>query len=287
VSNRIGLPLRTTICAVGGTLALGFGACGGDGGDAEKITITATGKQGSAKKIDVTSVESGEAEINFVNQRNQPDEAQLVRVDGEHSAAEVASALGKVTSGKPFPDWFFAGGGVGATEPGNSLSVTQVLEPGTYWVEGTDNEVGSRGAPEPASLASFEVTGESSDTELPSEPAKVQAFEYSFKADGLKKGKNTVLFENTGAQPHHLLIAPIRRGNDLADVKRAFTEQAGPPPIDEAALESTAVLEGGTEQLVDLDLADSGKYAMFCFVTDRQGGPPHATKGMIAEVDVK
>ncbi|MGZ8667310.1 MAG: hypothetical protein ACXWZM_09395 [Solirubrobacterales bacterium] len=285
--NPTRISIRAALVAGAVAASLALPACGGDGDEAEEITITGSGKQGAAKKIDVESIGSGEAEITFDNQGKQPDEAQLVRVEGEHSAAEVASALGKVTSGKPFPDWFFAGGGVGATAPGKSLTVTQVLEPGTYWVEGTNNEVGSQGAPDPASLASFEVTGESSDAELPSEPAKVEAFEYSFKTEGLKKGKNTILFDNIGAQPHHLVIAPIKGGKDIADVEKAFTQEAGPPPIDEAALQSTAVLEGGTGQVVDLDLAKSGNYALFCAVTDRQGGPPHFAKGMITEVDVK
>ena len=145
--NPTRISIRAALVAGAVAASLALAACGGDGDEAEEITITAAGKPGAAKEVDVESIESGEAEITFDNQGKQPDEAQLIRVEGEHSAAEVASALGKVTSGKPFPDWFFAGGGVGATAPGKSLTVTQVLEPGTYWVEGTDDEVGSRARP--------------------------------------------------------------------------------------------------------------------------------------------
>ena len=120
---------------------------------------------------------------------------------------------------------------------------------------------------------------------LPAEPAQVQAFEYSFKTDGLKKGKNTILFENTGAQPHHLVFASIKPGSTIADVKSAFQKPSGRPPIGNGP--STAVLEGGTGQVVTLNLPKSGKYALLCFLTDRQGGPPHVAKGMVAEVDVK
>ena len=46
------------------------------------------------------------------------------------------------------------------------------------------------------------------------------------------------------------------------------------------------MLEGGEGQLVTLDLKP-GRYVLFCFITDRQGGPPHALKGMVDEVEVE
>jgi hypothetical protein len=46
------------------------------------------------------------------------------------------------------------------------------------------------------------------------------------------------------------------------------------------------VIEGGETQLVELDL-EPGSYAMMCFISDRQGGPPHAVKGMVDELVVK
>jgi hypothetical protein len=46
------------------------------------------------------------------------------------------------------------------------------------------------------------------------------------------------------------------------------------------------VIEGGEGQLVTLDL-EPGRYALYCFISDRQGGPPHALKGMVDEVEVE
>lgn len=273
--------LRAPLCALAAAAALGLAACGG-GDDEQQVTFTSSGNPGAPVTIDAPDpVESGSTEITYRNQGDRPNDAQLLRVEGERSAAEVAAALGKAGSGKPFPDWFFAGGGIGQTAPAATNTVTQVLEPGTYWVVGTTGG----GQPQPGSLASFEVSGETSDDELPSEPAEVQAFEYSFKAEGLKKGENTILFENTGGQPHHLVVAPINAGGTIADVKSAFQQESGRPPIGSGP--STAVLEGGTGQVVQLNLPKSGKYALLCFLTDRQGGPPHVAKGMVAEVDVK
>ncbi len=46
------------------------------------------------------------------------------------------------------------------------------------------------------------------------------------------------------------------------------------------------MLEGGEAQLVTLDL-EPGRYVLFCFISDRQGGQPHALKGMVDEVEVE
>jgi len=49
----------------------------------------------------------------------------------------------------------------------------------------------------------------------------------------------------------------------------------------------TARIDGGTKQVIELDLDKPGKYALLCFVSDRKGGPPHGAQGMIAEVTVR
>ena len=46
------------------------------------------------------------------------------------------------------------------------------------------------------------------------------------------------------------------------------------------------MLDGGNKQVVQLEL-QRGNYALLCFVSDRQGGPPHVAKGMIQEVEVR
>ncbi len=71
-----------------------------------------------------------------------------------------------------------------------------------------------------------------------------------------------------------------------ADVERFFKTEKGKPPLSEEGGASTAVIEGGEGQTVALDLKP-GRYAFYCFITDRQGGPPHALKGMVSEIEVE
>lgn len=280
--NASRLSIRIAICfAFCALTALGLAACGGSE-DTQSLTFTLSEDGKSAKTSGPSSAETGLAEITLRNDRKGEGDLQLIRVEGDHSADEVTKGLEAAVQGKPFPDWFFAGGGIGTTAAGKSQTVTQVLEPGTYYAFNTE---GSQSQSDPASVPAVKVTGETSDETVEADQT-VDAFEYGFKAEQLTSGKTEIAFENTGTQPHHLLAAPLNAGSTAKDVERAFKSEKGKPPFDEESFQSTAVLEGGEGQLVTLDLKP-GRYVLFCFITDRQGGTPHALKGMVDEVEVE
>jgi hypothetical protein len=276
------LSFRVVAClAFAALTAFGFVACGGSE-ETQGLTFTLSGDGKSAKISAPSEAETGLAEITLKNDRKDEGDLQLIRAEGDHSAGEVVKGLEAAMQGKAFPEWFFAAGGVGTTAPGKSQTVTQVLEPGTYYAFNTE---GSQDQSDPASVPAVEVTGDASEETVEADET-VDAFEYGFKADQLTSGKTEIAFDNAGAQPHHLLAAPLIGNNTAKDVEQAFKSEKGKPPFDEKGFQSTAVLEGGEGQLVTLDLKP-GRYVLFCFITDRQGGPPHALKGMVDEVEVK
>lgn len=281
-------PIRTRLCRRAGAsaavLALataGLAACGDDGGSAQTLTFNVADKSISGP----TSADPGEAEITLTNDGKNEADLQLIRVEGEHSAAEVVQALGGVIRGRAFPDWFFAAGGVNATPAGESQTVTQVLEPGTYYAFNT----GVDAPPDPGSVPAVEVTGDASDDQLSDTDATVRTIDYGFETEGeLQVGENEITFENAGAQPHHVIAQRIAEGRTIDDVRAFLKNEQGQPPLDEASVAETAVLDGGGSQLVTLDLKEPGQYAMLCFISDRQGGPPHSIgEGMLGEVEVK
>jgi plastocyanin len=258
-----------------------FVACG-DEEDAQSLTFTLSGQGKAAKFAVPESAEAGLAEITFRNNGKADSDLQLIRVEGGRSAQEVVDGLGKAIRGQAFPEWFFAAGGVGPTAPGESRTVTQVLEPGTYYAFDTE---GSEGPPSAKSAASVEVDGEEPDSELEAD-GTISAFEYGFEGDGVSAGASEVLFENKGAQPHHIVYAPLKGDATAEDIEEFFDKEQGPPPFEEEETTNTAVVEGGESQLVTLELK-SGRYALLCFISDRQGGPSHAEKGMVGEVEVE
>lgn len=256
-------------------------ACGSDD-SAQSLDFERT-TEGKASVFTMPeSAEAGEAEITLVNNGDGPGDLQLIRVEGDHTAAEVVNGLAGAQGGKPLPDWFFAGGGLGVVPAGEESTVTQVLEPGTYYAFDTE---GSDGPPDPSTLSGLEVTGEESDDSLDSD-ARISAFEYGFESEGLAAGENEFVFENKGAQPHHVIALRIVGDSTIEDVDEFFRTEGGKPPIEEGPTSGTAVVEAGESQLASFDL-DPGRYALVCFISDRQGGPPHVVKGMIDELEVE
>jgi hypothetical protein len=269
--------------------------CGGDDRTAEppRPVYLSVSKSGNEYELaSPATIEAGLVEISL--QVDTPDteehEAQFVRVEGDHSLAETLEVLTS-EDGAATPSWLFAGGGVGASKGNTTVAVTQILQPGTYYVfdlgEGEGDNVPSYA--EQGATATIEVTGDVGDAELPPSDATVTASEYSFATDGLVVGRNQIRFDNAGDELHHIIAIPYESGATLEQVKAFATSDAppdGPPPVDFARASVTAVLEGGDSQITELYLS-SGKYAFICFVSDRAGGPPHAAKGMVNEVVVE
>lgn len=259
--------------------ASALAACGSSDDEAQQLSFSVDAK---GKISGPSSAETGLAEIALVNDGKSEADLQLIRTEGEHSAEELIEAFGGVIDGKPFPDWFFGGGGVGTVAAGEEATVTQVLQPGTYYAVNTETS----DRPDPKTLASFEVTGEESDQVVEGE-ATVTAGEYVFTSEEpLPSGANEVVFDNIGAQPHHLLASKLEGDATAEDALRFFKTEKGKPPLSEEGTQATAVIEGGEAQKVTLDL-EPGRYAFYCFITDREGGPPHAFKGMVSEIEVE
>jgi uncharacterized cupredoxin-like copper-binding protein len=264
-----------------------------DNGSSESAAVTFTTTEPSKGKVAIDgpdTIEAGAVELTLTNSGKGRHDAQILRVEGDRTAEEVLSNSVDSEEGAPIPDWITDGGGLGAVPPGESATVTQVLEPGTYFLLDTESAEGSEKInARKGGVTQFEVTGETGDAELPETEASITAEDFSFEAEGIKAGKNTLTFENDGEQLHHVIAMPFAKGATLADVKKAFTseeEPQGPPPVDFEAGVATAVIDGGQSQVVDLEF-EKGKYALVCFITNREGGPPHAVMGMIDELDVK
>jgi hypothetical protein len=286
----MGTELRGRRVSVAAGVVLGLALLAGCGSDDEDgggespatLEITAT-EDGTKTTLDAPeSAEAGVTEITMTNEGERPHSGQLIRVEGDHSEEEVLAGLQAASSGKPFPEWFFGGGGTGTAGPGESRTVTQELEPdSTYWV--VDDE-----APGKPPVAPIEITGEGSGETLEETANEVSAVDFGFESDGLTAGE-PITFKNEGEQPHHMVAMPIVDDEasieDVATFMETEGKGGGKPPVDFEGGSSTSVLEGGTEQVSGVSL-DPGRYALVCFISNREGGPPHVTLGMVDEVEV-
>jgi len=296
--------------ALAALAATAITACGDDDDDdkggggaskpqAQKLAVSVT-KEGKDKysMSAPTSVKAGLVEISLQTPAGATHDAQIVRVEGNHTVDEVLKAIGS-EEGAPTPPWLFAAGGVGQAKSGQTRTATQEVTPGKYFIIDTGEPEGEnvKSYGETGATAELEVTGQAATATLPKAAASItaedsgtgKAKEYGFSTTGLKAGTNQIKFANTGEELHHVIAFPYNKGTTLADVKKAFMQDgppSGPPPVDFENTVGTAALEGGTEQVTSIELK-SGKYALVCFISDRKGGPPHVAKGMIAETTVK
>ena len=279
---------RGMLLAAAAALALTGAACGSDddddgggggGAQAEQPSQLAIELSGPAKKptFDLPkSVQAGVVEIEFTSSVEGEHSAQIVGARDGHGpveALQAGAAWGE--RGRPLPDWVVLAGGTGDVAQGETAIVTQELAPGSYVVADLASNVS----------AEFEVTGEADGGDVAAGGGTITATEYAFESDGLKAGRNTVLFDNAGQEPHLVGALALKEGRTIADARRFFRTEKGEPPVDESRSFSTAVVDGGVKQAVELDL-DAGKYVLICFIPDRKGGPPHAAKGMISEATV-
>jgi hypothetical protein len=286
---------RRAVPAIGAMLcAASFaGGCGGDEeSEPTPIRIEATQPaEGRQEFVAPESVDAGVVEIRFTNSSKVPREAQLIRLDDDHTLKQALETIAGGEEGSPIPDWLHAEGGIGQTAPGASATATVVLDEGSYHLIDTGNEGDGEGPSnfEQGAQATIEVSEGDDDAELPQPDATIEMNEYSFVTSGLKAGDNTFVLKNTGKELHHTIAAPIAEGATLADVRKFLQSeggaQSGPPPLDFEKVVGTAVLDGGRDQIAELEL-QAGRYALLCFLTDRKGGPPHIAKGMIREIEV-
>ncbi len=273
---RLTLPFALLLAV----LVLALAACGDDddddgGADKAQVFEVEANEQGITAP---ETVAPGAIEIRFSNTGKRDHSGQVVALDGHtpQETIEAGEAWGE--RGGKLPEWIRFAGGVGTTKAGGAATAVVDLPPGEYAVFDLDSDAQD-------AFAEFTVEGDDG-AELPETDSQVEAVEYSFNADGLETGSQSVSFDNAGEEPHHLIGMPLLPGKTEADVKRFIETEKGRPPVDESKAVGTAILSGGQSAVVDLRL-ESGDYAFLCFIPDRAGGPPHAAKGMATVVTIE
>jgi plastocyanin len=275
-----------------GTAALavlvgGLSGCGDDKKEPVALTVKASSSGGKFAFDIPKEIDGGTVALTLDNVDEQPHEIALVKVPEGTTPAKVQKELLDSGDGAPIPDYISDIGGVGFAAPSQKVTATQDLAEGTYvyfCTFGDDDAVHYKNG----MLGSVKVTNTKGKGDLPDSTESITANEYKFTVKDLKAGTHNLLFKNDGDQIHHAQFFPIAEGSTFDDVKAYFgseSEPTGPPPVDFEGGVGTTVLNSGQEQVVGITLK-KGSYAVLCFLSDKAGGPPHFTKGMLQEVTV-
>ena len=301
-------------------LALVAGACGSDDDDEGTTADTSGGAR--AESIVVTGdeysfgvdeeIEGGFVEVEYKNEGKLVHEAAFIKVEGDKSQDEVIKAVKAAATedGAPIEPFIgvYLAGGLADLDGGETATSSLSLPAGDYYLvcaltdadSLSDEELEARGEdapPEPTHMEQgmiekVTVTGPDTVT-LPEADATVAAKEYTFDIDGLKAGKQEVLFRNDGAELHMAAVMEFAEGVDEAEAEEALAAFAGPPTDEppsgpepeEAGFSGIFNPDGGG--LFELDAKSGRVYAFVCFIQDRAGGPPHVAKGMSKLVTIE
>lgn len=298
-------------------LALFAGACGSD--DEESNTAADTSGGGRTDSIVVTGdeysfgvdkeIEGGFVDVEYTNEGDKVHEAAFIKVEGDKSQDEVIEAVKAAATEEGAPIEPFIGiylaGGLSDLEGGETSTASFSLPAGDYYLvcaltdaDSLPEEERDEDAPplpthmEQGMIEKVTVTGPET-VSLPEADATVAASEYTFDIQGLKAGKQDVLFRNDGEEIHMAAVMEFAEGVDEAEAEEALAAFAGPPSDEppsgpepeEAGFTGIFNPDGGS--LFELDAKSGRVYAFVCFIQDRAGGPPHVAKGMSKLVTIE
>jgi hypothetical protein len=226
----------------------------------------------------------------------------IVRLDPGRTVEELVAAYAEAirTSG-PRPKWVTRFGGPGGTAPGDTSSVTQLLEPGEYvWICPIEDETGAphfgKGEVKPfiVHAAGPDVA---SPAAAPEADVVVRLVDFDFTIEpALSAGRHTVRVENAGVEPHDLVLMKLAPGATAEDMLTAMNPErarrdapAGDPP---PSFESLGTGAGGIaaiapamESYFEADFTP-GEYVLLCMAT-APDGRSHIEHGMVRQVSVR
>jgi hypothetical protein len=248
------------------------------------------------------TIAPGWTTLRLANRGHEIHYGHIVQLEPGRTVQDLVDAYAHAirTSG-PRPKWVKRFGGPGGVAPGDSSSVTQLLEPGNYvWICPIED---STGAPHfgKGEVKSFTVHAAGgappSAAAAPQGDVEVRLLDFSFAVDTpLTAGKHTIRVANAGVEPHDLVLmklAPGRSAEDLAmwlnPEQARRDEPAADPPASMADLGTLgggiAAIAPGMEAFFDLELA-AGEYVLLCMAT-APDGKSHIEHGMIRQVSVR
>ncbi|MDQ1488261.1 MAG: hypothetical protein QOJ23_775 [Actinomycetota bacterium] len=257
------------------------------------ITVTATEYAFDAPRL----VTGGVVNLTLRNAGRERHEALIVKV-GDTPQPKVVQALDAFvnTRGQPIPDFLDFYGGIGTLSKGTESKASLTLPPGKYAIVCTLTDFDSlnaklippgANAPElytKGMYAPLTVRGDGGAA-LPGGDGTIVASDYAFKLPPFGAGPRTFVFRNDGAQPHFASIGEFPAGVDADAGRKALEALVGanplapapdgtPEPADVAFAEPLGPKSAETFQLT---LQAGRTYSIACFLSDRGGGPSHAS----------
>jgi uncharacterized cupredoxin-like copper-binding protein len=245
-------------------------ACGG-GEDEAGGTTTAATNAGAEKDAGVIAVRGDE--YAFV----MPDEVEgsVVSFKTSNSGKELHEyALGRLDQGNTLEDvkkrlaqgeepgpWFHVVAGAPLLSPGEEITITRELEPGTYVF--LCSIPSPKGVPhyDLGMLKSFEIVGDSG-RELPQPDATITAEKGGYDIPALKAGPQTLELKNGDTTRRDFFLVRIEPGKTLKDID-AWGEGGFKGPAPGTFLGAMQFIPPGSSVFLGIDLEPGVPYTLW------------------------
>jgi hypothetical protein len=217
------------------------------------------------------------------NQGKELHHLVLVRIEQGRTYDSLLAALRK--PGPP-PRWMHLVGGPNATSPGANSNATENLSEGHYAVicfipsaDGVPHLAKGMTAPLEVVPAAGPVAREVAAD------VTIKLSDYDFEVSTpLTPGSHVIRVENTGPQPHELVLVKMEPGKTVKDIE-AWEKggEKGVPPVNPIGGISPMMANESGQFTVELT---PGDYAFICFLPDMKDGKAHLMHGMVKSVKV-
>lgn len=236
------------------SLVASAAGCGGSG-DASLEPVTIEG--GEYAYVVPDDIEGGVVSMRFVNTGDEPHEFAFGRIDGDHTIDELVRDL---FANEGHASYAQDLAGVPFLSPGEEITVTRTLEPGTYSLLCFFPSPDGKPHVQLGMKKAFEVSGES-NASLPEPDAVITATPDGYEVPELEAGIQTIELRNrSGKEPSWYLAIP-QPGVTAEDVQSwAEGGQKGEAPVTFAgAMQS---FPDGESIFVTLDLEKGKTYRL-------------------------
>jgi hypothetical protein len=247
------------------------------------------------------TIPAGWTTFRLANLGEEVHYGHIVRLEPGRTVPELVEAYAEAirTSG-PRPKWVTRFGGPGGTAPGDTSSVTQYLEPGSYvWICPVEDASGAphfgKGESRPFVVHAAGPAA-ASRAAAPVADMVVRLLDFSFELETpIRAGRHTVRVENAGVEPHDLVLLKLAPGRTAEDVRtwlnperarRPDQAEEPPPSLETLGMGAggIAAIAPGMESYFEADFT-AGEYVLVCMAT-APDGRSHIEHGMIRQVSV-
>jgi hypothetical protein len=255
-------------------------------------------------------IDGGVVRVTLQNSGKMKHEAVIVAA-GDTPMDRLKQDLTQIVAGegRPTPEYLRFQGGVSLVPGGTSEMSFLTLPPGDYAMvctltdaDSLTTDIPSDGAgPPPAEealrfhydlgMATPFTVKKTNTATMPPTDGTVLARDWAFEVPALDPGFKVLTFRNEGMQDHSLAVAEFPDDVDEATAKAAFekllaADAEHPAPDNTPVPQDVAFagpLSAGGQSTFPMNLKVHRTYVFACYMTDRTGGPLHATgKGMVA-----